>query len=206
MIVIDPVRTETADLADIHLQVRPGTDAWCLAGLLDHAFLTARTTGAETVIEQLGAVDVPRCARTCGVDEDLLRQAARRIGTASSVATYEDLGVQQGPNSTLVSYLNKLTWLLTGTFAKPGAMQPHSWIAPLARYSTSPHRTPVTGARMPGGLVPCNVIAEEILTDHPDRFRAMIIESSNPAHSWPTPPPSPRRSPRSTWSSSSTSP
>ncbi|MFD5904857.1 molybdopterin dinucleotide binding domain-containing protein [Streptomyces microflavus] len=31
--------------------------------------------------------------------------------------------------------------------------------------------------------MPCNVIAEEILTDHPDRFRAMIIESSNPAHS-----------------------
>ncbi|MGR4851898.1 molybdopterin dinucleotide binding domain-containing protein [Streptomyces sp. LARHCF252] len=99
------------------------------------------------------------------------------------MSTYEDLGVQQGPNSTLVSYLNKLTWLLTGNFAKPGAMQPHSWIAPLARYSTSPRRTPVTGARMPGGLVPCNVIAEEILTDHPDRFRAMIIESSNPAHS-----------------------
>ncbi|WP_328475944.1 molybdopterin-dependent oxidoreductase [Streptomyces sp. NBC_00377] len=126
MIVIDPVRTETADLADIHLQVRPGTDAWCLAGLLgvlvqedllDHAFLTARTTGAETVIEQLREVDVARCAQTCGVDEDLLRQTARTIGTASSVATYEDLGVQQGPNSTLVSYLNKLTWLLTGNFA-----------------------------------------------------------------------------------------
>ncbi|MFJ9411241.1 molybdopterin-dependent oxidoreductase [Streptomyces sp. NPDC101393] len=192
MIVIDPVRTETADLADIHLQVKPGTDAWCLAGLLgvlvqedllDHAFLTTRTTGAEAVIEQLKTVDVTRCALTCGVDEDLLRRTARIIGTASSVSTYEDLGVQQGPNSTLVSYLNKLTWLLTGNFAKPGAMQPHSWVAPLAGYSTRPRRTPVTGARMPGGLVPCNVIAEEILTDHPARFRAMIIESANPAHS-----------------------
>jgi len=192
MIVIDPVRTETADLADIHLQVKPGTDAWCMAGLLgvlvqedllDHAFLTTRTTGADTVVTQLEAVDVAHCPRTCGVDEDLLRRTARVIGNASSVSTYEDLGVQQGPNSTLVSYLNKLTWLLTGNFAKPGAMQPHSWIAPLARYSTSPRRTPVTGARMPGGLVPCNVIAEEILTDHPDRFRAMVIESSNPAYS-----------------------
>ncbi|MER6563678.1 molybdopterin-dependent oxidoreductase [Streptomyces sp. NPDC001027] len=192
MIVIDPVRTETADLADVHLQVRPGTDAWCLAGLLgalvqedvvDHAFLAARTTGADTVLEQLKHVDVADCARTCGLDEDLLRTTARTIGTASSVATYEDLGVQQGPNSTLISYLNKLIWLLTGNFAKPGAMQPHSWVAPLARYSTRPRRTPVTGARMPGGLVPCNVIAEEILADHPDRFRAMVIESSNPAHS-----------------------
>ena len=36
---------------------------------------------------------------------------------------------------------------------------------------------------MPGGLVPCNVIADEILTEHPDRFRAMLIETANPAHS-----------------------
>jgi formate dehydrogenase len=39
------------------------------------------------------------------------------------------------------------------------------------------------GARIIGGLVPCNVIAEEILTDHPDRYRAMVVESANPAHS-----------------------
>jgi anaerobic selenocysteine-containing dehydrogenase len=192
MIVIDPVRTETADLADIHLQVRPGTDAWCLSAILgvlvqehliDHAFLDAHTTQAEEVMTHLTAVDVAGCAEVCGVEESLLRTTARRIGTAASVSTYEDLGVQQSPNSTLVSYLNKLIWLLTGNFATPGGMQPHSWVTPLAHYNTRTRRTPVTGARMLGGLVPCNVIAEEILTDHPDRFRAMIIESSNPAHS-----------------------
>jgi formate dehydrogenase len=43
--------------------------------------------------------------------------------------------------------------------------------------------TPVTGHRLVTGLVPCNVIPEEILTDHPDRFRAMLIESGNPVHS-----------------------
>jgi formate dehydrogenase len=44
-------------------------------------------------------------------------------------------------------------------------------------------RTPVTGERIIAGLVPCNVIPDEILTDHPNRFRAMIVESANPAHS-----------------------
>jgi formate dehydrogenase len=44
-------------------------------------------------------------------------------------------------------------------------------------------RTPVTGAPVIGGLVPSNVVAQEISTDHPDRFRAMVVESSNPAHS-----------------------
>jgi anaerobic selenocysteine-containing dehydrogenase len=192
MIVTDPVRTESADLADIHLQLRPGTDAWCLSGILgvlvqedliDHTFLNTRTTQAQEVLPHLAAIDVARCAEVSGLDEDLLRTTARRIAGASSLSTYEDLGVQQGPNSTLVSYLNKLIWLLTGNFAKPGTMQPHSWSAPLAQYTTRVRRTPVTGARMLGGLVPANVIAEEILTDHPDRFRAMVIESSNPAHS-----------------------
>jgi anaerobic selenocysteine-containing dehydrogenase len=44
-------------------------------------------------------------------------------------------------------------------------------------------RSPVAGAPIISGLVPCNVIAEEILTDHPDRYRAMLVESANPAHS-----------------------
>ncbi len=43
--------------------------------------------------------------------------------------------------------------------------------------------TPVTGHRLVTGLVPCNVIPDEILTDHPDRFRAMLVESGNPVHS-----------------------
>lgn len=39
------------------------------------------------------------------------------------------------------------------------------------------------GAPIISGLVPCNVIADEILTDHPDRYRAMIVEAANPVHS-----------------------
>ena len=62
-------------------------------------------------------------------------------------------------------------------------MHLHSWLAPLARYDTRERRTPVTDSLIIGGLVPCNVIAEEILTDDPKRLRAMIVESSNPAHS-----------------------
>ncbi len=125
-----------------------------------------------------------RAARAaCGVDEELIRATARRLASALSVATFEDLGIQQAPNSTLCSYLNKLIWILTGNFGKPGAMHLHSWMAPLARYDTRERRTPVTGALIAGGLVPCNSIAEEILTDHPQRLRAMLIESSNPAHS-----------------------
>jgi anaerobic selenocysteine-containing dehydrogenase len=189
MIVIDPVVTDTAKLADHHLRVRPGTDAWCLAALVgvlvqedlvDHDFLAAHTHGAAAVLEALGAADVARHAARCGVPEDQIRAAARRIGSALSVAVFEDLGIQQAPNSTLSSYLNKLLWLLTGNFAKPGGQNLHSWMAPLF----SPRkvgRTRVTGAPIINGLLPCNVIPDEILGA--GGFRAMLVESSNPAHS-----------------------
>jgi anaerobic selenocysteine-containing dehydrogenase len=191
MIVIDPVITDTAKLADFHLRVRPGTDAWCLAALAailvqeelcNEQFLAEHVTGVDGVRAVLRDVGVADYAQRCGVDEGLLRAAARRIAGAESVSVFEDLGIQQAPNSTLCSYLNKLLWILTGNFAKRGAQHLHSSFAPLFSVG-GVGRTPVTGAPIIAGLVPSNVVPEEILTDHPDRFRAMIVESSNPAHS-----------------------
>jgi anaerobic selenocysteine-containing dehydrogenase len=190
MIVIDPVLTDTAKMSDFHLRVRPGTDAWCLAALAailvqenlcNEAFLAEHVNGVDTVRDVLLEVSIADYAQHCGVDEELLRAAARRIGTAASVSVFEDLGIQQAPNSTLCSYLNKLLWILTGNFAKKGSQHLHSSFAPL--FSTVSGRTPVTGAPIIAGLVPSNAVPEEILTDHPDRFRAMIVESGNPAHS-----------------------
>ncbi|WCT06006.1 molybdopterin-dependent oxidoreductase [Rhodococcus qingshengii] len=269
IIVIDPRKSETAAIADFHLQIRPGTDAWCVSAIVativqeelhDTAFLREHTTGSDTVVRELLLVDIPAHARRCGVDEHLIRTAARRIAAARSAATYEDLGVQQSPNSTLVAYLNKMMWMLTGNFGKPGGVHIHSWMVPItgrwypipserpiharrvrravgkmvmssaatlirraiaksskhSRTATiselvgvvglaaffdavavdAAHRiadalgrpdenagTPVSGARIQYGLTPCNAIADEILTDHPERLRAMWIDASNPAHS-----------------------
>lgn len=192
MIVLDPVVTDTAKMADFHLRVNPGSDAWCLAALAavlvqenlcDETFLAEHVNGVAPVRETLGYVPVADYAQRCGVDADLIRAAARRIAAADSVAVFEDLGVQQGPNSTLCSYLNKMLWILTGNFAKPGGQHLHSMFGPLFSHTPKVGRTPVTGAPIIGGLVPANVIPQEISTDHPDRFRGMIVESSNPAHS-----------------------
>ncbi len=191
LIVVDPRRTETAELADIHLQVRPGTDAWLLAAILgvivqedlvNHAFIDAHTVGAEEVLSMLRAVSVADCAARTGIDEALVREAARAIGKARALSSFEDLGVQMNHSSTLVSYLHKLLVLLTGSLGKQGTHYFATTLVPIAS-GASKQTSPVLGARIVGGLVPCNVIAEEILTDHPKRYRAMIVESANPAHS-----------------------
>ncbi|TNE84674.1 MAG: molybdopterin oxidoreductase family protein [Deltaproteobacteria bacterium] len=191
LIVIDPRRTKTAEMADIHLQLAPGTDAWLLLGMLrvlvdedlvDHGFLDAKTRGFEEVVEALRSHSLAECAAICELPEDQIREAARRIGTATSVACFEDLGVQMNRHSTLVSYLDRLLWLLTGNFGKPGTQYTPKPLIPWI-FGDTGKRSPVTGARIISGLVPCNHIADEILADHPDRYRAMIVEAANPAHS-----------------------
>jgi anaerobic selenocysteine-containing dehydrogenase len=207
MIVIDPRRTETAKMADFHLAVKPGTDAWCLTalsailvqeGLVASAWLAEHTTGYAAVEAVMKNIDIARYATVCGVDESLLRSAARRIASAKSVSMIEDLGVQMNMHSTLNSYLNRLVWLLTGNYAKAGA---NNAFVPFLNLSNSSRVTsktpglgkppaprkwthsPVTNSKVIMGLIPCNVIPDEILTEHPKRFRAMFIESSNPVHS-----------------------
>ena len=198
MIVIDPVRTETADLADFHLQVRPGTDVYAVAALaavlvqenlLDRAWLDehAESEGVENVVRVLKRVPIDDYCAIADLDPELVRGAARRIAAASSVAVLEDLGVQMNRDSTLVSYVEKLVWLLTGNLGKRGAQYAFSNMTPIGRDRGLPvdemPRSPVAGAAIIGGLVPCNVIPDEILTDHPLRYRAMLVESANPAHS-----------------------
>ncbi|MFT3775698.1 MAG: molybdopterin-dependent oxidoreductase [Minicystis sp.] len=192
LVVIDPRRTETAELADYHLQIKPGTDAFCLSalnavlvqeGLVDAAFVRDHASGYEELSAVLGAIDVAAHAAKAGVTEAQVREVARRIAKARSVSTFEDLGMQQAPHSTLSSYLEKLLYLLTGHFAKQGGMNIHSRFASLGGGQGGGRTSPVGGHRIITGLIPCNVIPDEILTDHPKRFRAMLVESANPAHS-----------------------
>ncbi len=204
LIVLDPRRTETAELADIHLPVRPGTDVWCILAILGHLaqhdlldldWIHANTSGYERILDQLQAVPIADYAEFAGLGVDLVERAARTIAATNRIAVYEDLGIEMAPHSTLCSYLNILLFILAGAFDREGGMHLVNRLTPfLEDVGRAPavdergceldrRTTPVTGARIVAGLTPCNSISEEILTDHPDRFRAMLIESANPIHS-----------------------
>ncbi len=196
LIVIDPRVSETAAMADIHLRPKPGTDAWLLAalvavvvqeGLIARDWLAAHAEGLDAVLPRFTDIPVAAYCVRCGIDEATVRDAARRIARANSVASFEDLGVQMNRHSTLASYLHKLLILLTGNFGKPGTAYRPASLVPLFGGgdggSGEGRRSPVTGSRIIGGLVACNLIPDEILSDHPKRFRAMLVESGNPAHS-----------------------
>src|SRR5262245_11582768 len=83
LVVVDPRRTESAELADVHLRVRPGGDAFALAAILatlieedlvDHAFLDERAADLDPLLEALATVDIGEYARRAGVTEDEIRE------------------------------------------------------------------------------------------------------------------------------------
>ena len=85
LIVIDPKRTESADLADIHLAVKPARDAWLLAGmaavivqegLVNEAWLARHASGLAEVESTLAGIDVADCAAKSGIDEAVIRSTA----------------------------------------------------------------------------------------------------------------------------------
>ncbi|MFA5940864.1 MAG: molybdopterin-dependent oxidoreductase [Sinimarinibacterium sp.] len=212
LIVIDPRVSETAAMAlgaaavngSIHLRIKPGTDAWCLAallgilvqeGLVAKGWVDEHTRGFDAIAPILQTLPVSRYADLCGVDLALLRQAAERIARASSVSVLEDLGLQMNRHSTLGSYLQRLVWLLTGHYGRKGtnnAPVPFLSLSKASKGETTSskkraprveRRSPVANAKIIIGLIPCNVIPEEILTDHPKRYRALLVHSGNPVHS-----------------------
>ncbi|MBO0877789.1 MAG: molybdopterin-dependent oxidoreductase, partial [Pseudonocardia sp.] len=192
MIVIDPRRTETAQVADLHLPLRPGTDAYLLAAILslllarggaDEEFLAAHTSGFEEVAAALRAVPVDEWIAHAEVDRADVDRAVDMILAARAMTVRAELGIQQGRHSTLNSYLEKLLYLVTGNFGRPGTNALHSWLHPLIGNSSG-QRSEITGYEYIAGLLPANTMAEEILTDHPNRVRALWVESSNPANTY----------------------
>lgn len=190
LIVVDPRRTETAELADLHLAVRPGADAFLLGALLailvrrnavDRAFLDAHTEGFEVVRDALLDIPVEAWADAADVAIADLERCADMIAAARAMVVRVELGIQQGVNSTLNSYLEKLLILLTGSLGRPGTNQIHSWLAPLWGNSPGQVYAP-TGDQVIAGLLPPNSFPRAVLSDHPERLRAVFVDSSNPAN------------------------
>jgi len=130
LVVVDPRRSATARVADHHLAPRPGTDALVLVamarvvveeGLVDEAFVGARTTGYEAFVDRLAAVDVDEAAERAGIDADDLLAAARAFGRAERGAALCGTGLEPPDHRDPTApdaLLNLL--LLTGNLGRRG--------------------------------------------------------------------------------------
>jgi ferredoxin-nitrate reductase len=130
IIVVDPRVTDTCGIADLHLQINPGTDitlnhaigrALIENGDIDLDFVTLHTEGFEQYSAMVFKKSMAEAARQCGVSEDDIRLAAKYIAEAKGFISMWTMGLNQsstGVNKNL-SLINLN--LITGHIGKPGS-------------------------------------------------------------------------------------
>jgi anaerobic selenocysteine-containing dehydrogenase len=197
LVVVDPRETETTRSATRHLRVRPGADVYLLLamaativnqGLVDEEFVRDRTRDFEALKAALDAVDVGEMARRCGLNPGAVVATAIDFAKAESAAIFYDLGVEQTPFSTLNSYLIRVLLALTGNVGRRGGNVFFETFSPPvveAGRVREPERALASGIpaiRALGnmGMMSPTLCPEEIMIDHPERLRALIVEGANP--------------------------
>jgi anaerobic selenocysteine-containing dehydrogenase len=202
LVVIDPMRTKTADMADQHLAIRPGTDAHLLLALLHVVLadpgpylghLDGHVSGIDELLAAVAPFPPEAVGPLCGVDAGTIRGLAADIAHAPSAAVYGRIGTHTVPFGTLASWAVDVLALVTGNLDSPGGN-----MFPLPAHGAPESTAPggrgwVTGrwhSRVAGypevkSEFPVVALADEITTPGDNRTRVLVTVGGNPARSTP---------------------
>jgi anaerobic selenocysteine-containing dehydrogenase len=204
LVVIDPRRSQTAQHADEHHFIRPGTDAAFLLGMVHTLFdedLVAMGRLAEWVsgVEEVRAVArdfAPEVvAPYCGIDAVTIRRITRELAAAPAAAVYGRIGTCTQEFGTLASWLVDVVNVLTGNldrrggamFALPALGGPTTRGEPGRGRGARVGRwhSRVRGLAETFGELPVATLAEDIDTPGEGRLRALVTFGGNPCASTP---------------------
>ncbi|UGT40348.1 molybdopterin-dependent oxidoreductase [Nocardia yamanashiensis] len=195
-VVVDPRRTRTAKLADEHLFIRPGSDAYLLFGIVHTLFAENLTTVRVGVsgLDEVRAAAAPFTpevvAGRTGVPAETVIRLARELAAAPTAAVYARIGTCTAEFGTVAQWLVDVINVLTGNLDSPGgAMFPTG--AALGIVRTRPFRTARWTSRVRElpeamGEFPVATLADEILTPGEGQIRAMVTVAGNPVLSAPS--------------------
>ncbi|BCJ53378.1 dehydrogenase [Actinoplanes sp. NBRC 14428] len=196
-IVVDPRRTRTAEHADEHVFIRPGTDAYLLFGIVHTLFdenltdlgaLAGHVTGVDEVRDLALAFPPDEVSGVCGVPADRIRGLARELAAAPTAAVYGRIGTCTVEFGTLTSWLVDVVSILTGNLDRAGGV-----MFPLAAhlraqarpggkgFRTGRWHSRVRGLPEVKGELPVAALAEELEA----HVRAFVTVAGNPALSTP---------------------
>ncbi|OBG59846.1 molybdopterin dinucleotide-binding protein [Mycobacterium sp. E3339] len=202
VIVIDPVRTQTAARADEWLPIVPGTDAALLLAvahtLFDENLINPgpHVGGVDTM--RRAAADWPpeRVSAVTGIGVDRIRDLARELAGTERSVVYGRIGLCNQEFGSLASWMVDVINILTGHFDVPGGAmfpRPAAWsitTQPLpglegGRAEFGRWHTRVRGAKEVLGQAPVSCMAEEIATPGEGQLKALITVAGNPVLSTP---------------------
>jgi anaerobic selenocysteine-containing dehydrogenase len=204
LVVIDPRRTRTAEEADEHHFIRPGTDAHFLMalvntividGLADPGPLAEHCAGLEEIPALAEGFTAEAAAATCGIPAADIRRIARELATTKPAACYARIGTCTQEFGTLANWLVDVLNVLTGNLDGPGGAM-FARAAAGARNTAGPPgsgrgtrigrwRSRVRGLPEAFGELPVACLAEEIQTPGEGQIRALVTYAGNPARSTP---------------------
>ena len=214
-IVVDPRRTDTAAMADLHLQIQPGTDValfngmlhhlvW--EGLLDEGFIAAHTSGFAELKQLLREYTPRMSAEICGIDAADLVTAAEWFSRSPAALSLYCMGLNQSAHGTDKNLALIHLHLATRQLGRPGAGpfsltgQPNAMggrevggmatmLAAHRDIDNDAHRAEVEALwRLAPGTLPAKpgLAAVELFDAlHSGRVKAVWIACTNPAHSMP---------------------
>ena len=199
VVVVDPRRTETAERADEHVFVRPGTDALLLLAMLHVVLeggaalgrLAALTLGIDELRAAVRDATPARVAGPTGVPAETITRLATDFAKAPSAVCYGRVGTSTQLFGTLCQWLVNALNIVTGNLDRVGgAMFPKPALDPVAlkqvgKGSYGRWKSRVRGLPEFGGELPVAVLGEEILTEGEGRIRAMVTLAGNPVLSTP---------------------
>ncbi|RZQ65200.1 molybdopterin-dependent oxidoreductase [Amycolatopsis suaedae] len=198
LVVVDPKRTRTAEFADEHHSIRPGTDALLLFALVHVLFaenrvslgrLDGHVAGVDEVRELARPFSPAAVAPVTGIDAAEIRRMAVELADAGQAVVYGRIGTTTQAFGTVASWLVDVLNVLTGNLDTPGgAMFPRAAAGPGGR--RKPFRTGRWHSRVRGfpeafGELPAATLAEEITTPGEGRVRALVTVAGNPCLSTP---------------------
>ena len=198
IVVVDPIRTETADRADRHLAVRPGRD-WALLlamvkvildeGLQHHGDCTDLATGVTELQTLTAAADLDELASRCEIPRTVIEQVAREFATANTAMVVTRTGVSLHAAGTIAEWLGHVLNVITGRMDRPGGRRFEPGYVDTLRLAglagTRPHTSRVAGRELVAGAHALAELPDEITTPGPGQIRALVINSGNPVISGP---------------------
>lgn len=199
LVVVDPRRTETAQRADSHLFIRPGTDALLLLALLHTLFAEQRIRLGRLgpLVEGLGTVEklveafAPEVvAGPTGIQAEAIRALARDFASSPSAVAYGRVGLSTQEFGGLAQWLLNVLNIVTGNLDREGgAMFTLPAVDILSTGTTRGHfarrRSRVRQLPEFSGEYPVAALAEEILTPGPGRISGLVTVAGNPVLSTP---------------------
>ena len=129
LIVLDPITTDLAKLADYHIRLRPGTNVAVLnmmlyyivkGNLLNKDFVENRTEGFDEFLNHINGLDIDHLASVAGVDKQLVKEAAIAYATAKNSMEFHGLGVTEHEQGSKTVMLIADLAMITGNIGRRG--------------------------------------------------------------------------------------